>query len=107
MKIEELKKMYNLSQDYALLESLLYEGKEIPCFVTYDCNYDPDDPIMVTDIAVAKYRKGRSPESDIIMVGCRGSGFIDSYPNDEWEAEFHPFIKQCKRFDLWFIVPNK
>ena len=92
MEIEKLKKLYNLSQDYALLERLLLEGNEIPCFVTYDWNHDKNNPIMVTDIAYARFYKcGGTGRYDRFSVGCRGTGFIDAYPNDEWESRHYPF----------------
>lgn len=108
MSIEQLKTLYNLSQDYSLLEKLMREGNEIPCFVTYNWNHDPKDIIMATDIASARFIAGKcSSRYDNLHVGCRGSSFIDAYPNDEWESEHHIFKDLCKRFDLWFILPNK
>ena len=108
MNIEQLKSLYNLSQDYSLLEKLMREGKEIPCFVTYNWNHDPKDIMMVTDIASARFITGKcSSRYDNLHVGCRGSSFINAYPNDEWESEHHMFKDFCKRFDLWFILPNE
>lgn len=107
MKIEELKQLYNLSQDYDLLEKLILEGKHIPCFVTWDWNCDPEHPIMVTDIALARYYEDKAfPEASRETIGCRGTGFVDCCPNNEYWREKHPFISACKRYDLWFILPN-
>ena len=107
MKIEELKEMYNLSQDYDLLEKLVLEGKEIPCFVTYDINYDKENPLIVTDIASARFiQSGSNSKYDNIIVANGGRQFISTYPNDEYWKDKYPFAQECKPYDLWFILPN-
>lgn len=96
---------YETSIDYEKLYDLCAAGQRVVCFVTYDFEGGrKPEPSMVTDICMARRTETpwKKKRPFFISVGCRGTGFIDSWQNDS-KADF---IEYCKYYNLEYIMPK-
>ena len=101
-------KGYKTSKDYKRLKKLLDEGYKVVCFITYDFdqfNHEPHEPMMVTDVCLARLLYPDSKQSAKYSLAVRGTEFLTYWLHGI--SHKYTFEELLKARNVEFIEPNE